>query len=133
MKAMAFDAGSGMGLALGALAAYVVWAALKGAQLPVVSGVRGAFWAVTGIGFVMCAVGGIGAGLARSGQNWLDPFMLAGIALGVVALAVVASVAFGLRLPLVADDRAALLVLAGIVAAKVVVSTAHGFVATLVR
>lgn len=122
-----------LGAALGLATAYVVWAALNGRPVPMVSGVRGAFWAVLALGFAMCAVGGIGTGLALSGGNWLDPFMLAGIALGAAALGVAGAVALGARLPMIADDRAALLALAGIVAAKFVVASAHGVIAALAR
>jgi hypothetical protein len=133
MKAIAFDAGSGAGLLLAAVAAYVVWAALRGVQLPMVSGPKAAFWAVTAIGVTACAVGGIGSGLVRAGQNWLDPFILAGVVLGVLALVVVGAFAAGVHLPMIADERAALIAIAGLVAAKFVVSTAHGMFATLVR
>lgn len=133
MKAVAFNAGSGLGLLMGAVVAYVVWASVKGVSLPVLSTPRGAFWGVAVLGVAMCAVGGIGLGLARSGNDWLDPFMLAGIVLGVLALALIVAVVLGVRVPMIADDRTALLVLAGLVAAKVVVASAHGLFALAAR
>lgn len=110
---------------------YVAYAAATGRGVPLVGGGKGALWTAAALGMTACGVAGIGAALERTGGSWNDPFMIAGCVLGVAGLAVVASAATGVRPSFLAEDRDAFLALAGIIAAKVAVSTAHGLTAAV--
>jgi hypothetical protein len=120
---------------LGAVAITGAWAASRGIQLPVVSSTRAAFFAVAVLGIAACAPG-IGAAITAGGTgavSWLNPAAIIGSVLGVAALALIASVAFGFRLPLVADDSQALLALAAIIAVKIAVALGNGVVLAATR
>ena len=119
----------GMGMAMVGAAAYVAWAQVAQRTLPLISGIRPAFWAVVGLGMLACAVGGIGTGLARAGGSWGDPFIIGGAVLGTVALAVVASFALRFDMPLLGSDGAKLVALAVLIAAKFGWTTLHALVA----
>ena len=55
------------------------------------------FWGVFAAGFVACSMFGIGPVLKRVGGNWMSPWMLAGMALGVAILALAVAFATGYR------------------------------------
>jgi hypothetical protein len=100
---------------LGVGAALYTLAVLAGTQLPLITSGRAAFFGLAAIGFAMCT-----AGMAKvtSGLGWTHPISLFGIVLGVGALALVLMVAFGIRLPFITSDRAALILLAALIVAK---------------
>jgi hypothetical protein len=115
---------------LGIVAVLLVAAVLTNTSVPFISGDRAAFVALAVIGMSMCALGGIGK--AQAGLGWAHPLTIVGIVLGSLALLLVAAVLTGRAgfLEPVATatggraaaeavtDRAALLVLAGIIALK---------------
>jgi hypothetical protein len=102
---------------LGVLGALLVWATLAGTKLPLIADERAAFYALLAIGVMMCMVGGISHTVSAQ-VGWGHPLNLAGYALGALAVLLALSVIAGLRLPLITDDRAALIALAGIGAGK---------------
>ena len=76
---------------------------------------RAAVLGLTVVGMAFCSRG-IGAVAAKG--EWTSWHALAGYALGAAALVVAAGGAFGFKLPFVADERAALVGLVGIIAVK---------------
>lgn len=119
---------------LGILAALMVVALLANIRLPLLASDRAAFIAVAVVGFTMCALGGIGR--AQSTLGWTDPVTLVGIIIGSLALVLIAAVLTGRATflePVAAlvggtsmmepsTDRAAALVLAGLMAVKWAIS-----------
>jgi hypothetical protein len=115
---------------LGVLATFMVVALLANVRLPLLGSDRTAFIALALVGMTMCALGGIGR--AQSTLGWTDPVTLAGIVIGSLALLLVAAVLAGKAefLAPVATlvggtstvesttDRAAMLILAGLIALK---------------
>jgi len=104
-------------LVLGLLAAGLVFMVLTGRDVPIVGNEAGALLALGLIGIAMCTLGGIGT--TQSTLGWTHPLTIIGSILGVAALLVVALPLFGVRLPLVADIRSAVLALAVIMLVKV--------------
>ena len=116
-KAVVFPGTSLILILLGLLAAVVVAGTLTRIRLPLIGSDRTAFYALAVIGLIMCPLG-----MQFQRYGWLHPASIAGIVLGSLGLLVLAAVIFRLRLPLLADDRAATLALAGIMAAKIAVA-----------
>lgn len=108
-------------IALSALAAIVTLATLAGTQLPLIDGARAAVLALAVIGVVMCIA---------YGMQWnRNPINIIGMVLGVLALVLAGAVLFSIQLPLIADDRTALIVLGVIVAVKVLLAVVRQFTA----
>ena len=110
-------------IALGLVEVVIVIAALARIQLPLLVDYRSALVAFVVVGMAMCAMG---MGITQYG--WVNPFNLVGILIGVVTLAIAAAAFFGAHLPLIADERAAILVIAALMVAKVVIAGVRGVV-----
>jgi hypothetical protein len=106
-----------LSLALGLLAAALVFMVLTGRDVPIVGNGAGALLALGLIGIAMCTLGGIGP--AQSTLGWTHPLTIIGSILGVLALLMVALPLLGVQLPLIADTRSAVLALAVIMLVKV--------------
>lgn len=121
------------GAAVALAAIYVAWAGSSGRALPL--GISGAatLWVAVGLGMTACAVGGIGEGIVRAGNNWLNPWILAGIALGVVTLAAIAAAAAGVQAGPIATKSEWLIVVAVLIGAKLVVASAHALSAVAAK
>ncbi len=104
-------------LVLGLVAAGLVFMVLTGRDVPIVGNGAGALLTLGIIGIAMCTLSGIGS--VQSTLGWTHPLTIAGSILGVLALLVAALPLFGIRLPLIADTRTAVLALAIIMLAKV--------------
>lgn len=78
-----------------------------------------AFWGVFVFGLLLCSSLGIGPVLQRADGNWLSPFMLVGMVLGVALLALAVAFAAGFRPALLPTDTAMLGALVVTIAAKV--------------
>lgn len=74
------------------------------------------------IGMAMCSAG---IGRVAANNRWLDPFSFVGYALGIAALAVIASGLTGRAIPFVSNERQALLVLLAIIAVKLGLTALH--------
>jgi len=114
-------------LVLGLLAAGLVFMVLTGRDVPIVGNGAGALLTLGIIGIAMCTLSGIGS--VQSTLGWTHPLTIAGSILGVLALLVVALPLFGVRLPLIADTRSAVLALAVIILIKVGLMGVERFVA----
>jgi hypothetical protein len=115
---------------LGIIAAFIVVALLANIRVPLLGSDRATFIALVIVGMSMCALGGIGR--AQSTLGWTDPVTLVGIVVGSLALVLIAAVLTGragFLEPVAAVvggtgtaesaiDRAASVVLAGLIALK---------------
>jgi hypothetical protein len=104
-------------LALGLLAAALVFMVLTGRDVPIVGNGAGALLALGLIGIAMCSLSGIGS--VQGTLGWAHPLTIIGSILGVAALLVVALPLFGVHLPMMPDTRSAVLALAVIMLIKV--------------
>jgi hypothetical protein len=115
------------------LTAFLVLGVLTHTPLPLIGNDRVAFYALALVGIAGCGLGGIAPTAARRG--WAHPIGIVGIALGVVALALIVAVLIGqttflnpLGIALYGDaapvlgDRVAFIALASVMAVKWVVS-----------
>ena len=114
-------------LALGLLAAGLVFMVLTGRDVPIVGNGAGALLALGIIGMAMCTLSGIGS--VQSTLGWTHPLTIAGSILGVLALLIVVLPLLGVQLPLVADTRSAVLALTIIMLVKVGLMGVGRFVA----
>ena len=110
-------------IVLGIVETAIVIAALAKIPLPLIVDYRGTLVVFVIVGMAMC---GMGMGITQYG--WLNPFNLIGIVIGVLALAIGALAIFGAHLPFIADERAAILVIAALMVAKVVLVGVRGIV-----
>jgi len=104
-------------VALGLLAAGVVFMILTGRDVPLVGSGAGALLTLGLIGIVMCTLSGIGT--IQGSLGWTHPLTIIGSILGLAAVLVVALPLLGVQLPLVANTRSAVLALAVIMVIKV--------------
>ena len=114
-------------LVLGLLAVGLVFMVLTGRDVPIVGNGGGALLALGIIGMAMCTLSGIGS--VQSTLGWTHPLTIAGSILGVLALLVVALPLLGVRLPLIADTRSAVLALTVIMLIKVGLMGVERFIA----
>jgi|GEM_PF-4364942 len=109
---------------LGLLNAGIVAAVLTGTRLPLLKTDRAAFIAVFVLGMAMCSIG------MRVGKfSWTSWSMIFGAVVGTALLAFSLSVMFGVKQPHIANDRVAVLVLAGGMGFKVLVDVVRHLVA----
>jgi hypothetical protein len=108
---------------LGVLAAGLVGATLLGIPLPLVGSDRAVLIVLALLGMALCALG-----MRLDTYGWTHPANLAGMVLGVLALLVIVLALFGVRLPYLATDRAALVALAGIMVVKMGVALTRGVI-----
>ena len=114
-------------LVLGLLAAALVFMVLTGRDVPLVGNGAGALLALGIIGIAMCTLGGIGT--VQGTLGWTHPLTIIGSVLGVAALLVIVLPLLGVRLPLIADTRSAVLALAVIMLVKVGLMGVERFIA----
>ena len=114
-------------LALGLLAADLVFMALTGRDVPIVGNGAGVLLALGFIGIVMCTLSGIGP--TQSALGWTHPLTIIGSLLGVLAVLTVVLPLLGVQLPLIADTRSAVLALAVIMLVKVGLMSVERFIA----
>ena len=114
-------------LVLGLLAAGLVFMILTGRDVPIVGNGAGALLALGILGMAMCTLSGIGS--VQSTLGWTHPLTIIGSILGVAALLVVVLPLLGVRLPMMADTRSAVLVLTVIMLIKVGLMGVARFVA----
>jgi hypothetical protein len=118
---------------LGIAIAALVVAVLTNTPLPLLGSDRGVFIAMVILGMTMCSLGGVGR--APKMHGWTHPITLFGIAVGTLMLVLTAAVLIGqtafldpfaftvgVGLPIeAARDRAAIIVLAGVMSIKWIV------------
>ncbi|HYG56840.1 MAG TPA: hypothetical protein VD902_02040 [Symbiobacteriaceae bacterium] len=111
-------------LTLGALSAALVAAMLAGLRLPLITTYRAGFIALLVLGMAMCS-----RGMQLDRYGWWSPFNVAGMVVGVAILGLAGAVLLHIKLPMVPDDRMALIILAGLMALKVLLALVRGWVA----
>jgi hypothetical protein len=107
----------GVLIALGITEATIAITTLTHVSLPLLSTQRFALAAFLVIGMAMCAMG-----MQIAQYGWLNPFNIAGIVIGVVIGAIGVAAFFGIPLPLVADERAAILTIAVLMIVKMILA-----------
>jgi hypothetical protein len=110
-------------IVLGLLIVGVLIAAFSGRKIPLLSNIRFDLVVLIVLGMAMCASGGIGRVAALNA--WGHPLAIVGYVLGAAILLVAGAVFFNVRLPLIANDQQALLLVAGPIGAKVINSVIH--------
>lgn len=111
-------------LILGILALVLVYAVVTGSNItmPVISTDRAALIALLVVGVAMCAVGGIGPSISQYG--WSHPVTIIGSIVGLLTLVVVLAVLLGLQLPIITSERAAFLLVTGVIIGKLLFNAA---------
>ena len=110
-----------VGLAL--LAAVIVFIGVTGKKAPLLSNVRVDIILLVLIGLAICTQGGIGR-VAATGE-WSHPLSIIGYLLGGLILIITLAVFVGWKLPFIANDQQALLVIAILAGLKVVNAVLH--------
>lgn len=109
-----------IGLAI--LAGVLVFAVLTGRKIPLIEGDRTALIVLFVIGFVMCS---FGIGRVSATGQWAHPLSIIGYLLGALIMLFAAAGIFGFRFLFVNDPRSAIIVVAILMAAKVVLTFVH--------
>jgi hypothetical protein len=110
-------------LILGALAGTVLFIALKGIKFPLLSNPKVALAILIVLGISICSQGGIGR-IAATG-NWAHPQAILGYILGAAILLVAVSVFFNFKLPFIASQQQAFLIIATLLGVKVINAFTH--------
>ena len=110
-------------IALGILAALLVFAVLTGRKVPLLSSDRVALLALVVIGMGMCTQGGIGQVSARG--QWSHPFAIVGYLLGASIVAIGIAALFGKQIPPLSNYHQSFTVVAVIAAVKLALTTIH--------
>jgi hypothetical protein len=110
-------------IALGILAALLVFAVLTGRKVPLVTSDRAALLALVIIGMLMCAPGGIGR-VSASGA-WWHPFSILGYVLGAAIIVIGIAALFGKNIPPLTSYYQSFTAVAAIAAIKLVLTTIH--------
>jgi len=114
-------------LGLAIVGALILFAALSGRKLPLVSGDRAALIVLLVIGMAICANSGINR-VAAAGA-WAHPLAIAGYVLGALILIVTAAGFFGFKLPLVPNTHSAIAAVGLLAAGKIIVGILHRLIA----
>ena len=125
MKTNATSAG-GMNLfviALGVLVAFLIFMALTGRRVPLLSSDRAILLAVVIIGMFICSQAGIGRVSAINA--WWHPLSIVGYVLGAVIVLIGIAALFGKNIPPLSSYYQSIAVVAGIAVLKVILSTIH--------
>jgi hypothetical protein len=110
-------------IALGFLAALLVFAVLTGRKVPLLSTDRVALLALVFIGIIMCTQGGIGRVAAT--HAWLHPFSILGYLLGAAIVVIGIAALFGKIIPPMASFYQSFTVVAVIAAVKLILTAIH--------
>lgn len=109
---------------LGLLSAGVLATTLTGIRLPLIGSDRSALIALLILGMSMCALG-----MQITTYGWLNPFNVAGVLLGTLAMGLAVAVLVGVRVPYISGDRAAMVAISLIMAVKVLLAVLRGLLA----
>lgn len=109
---------------LALLIAAVVFIAVTGKKVPMLSNTRSAMGAVLVLGMAMCTSG---IGRVAAIQQWTHPLAIFGYLLGAAILVIGLGTIFSWKLPLIQNDAQAILIVAVLVGVKVVNTLVHSF------
>ena len=112
-------------IALGILAALLIFAVFTGRKVPLLTSDRAALLALVIIGLLMCSQGGIGR-VSASG-SWLHPFSIIGYVLGAIIIVMGIAALFGKNIPPLTSYYESFTVVAMIAAFKLLLTTIHRF------
>jgi hypothetical protein len=115
---------------LALLVAAVVFVSVTGKKVPVLQHTRSAMLVVLVLGMAMCTSG---IGRVAAAQQWTHPLAILGYLLGAAILLVGLATIFGWQLPFIQSDTQAMLVVAVLIAIKVVNTLVHSFFTSGVR
>ena len=107
---------------LALLIATIVFVAVTGKKIPVISNTRVAMVVILLLGMIMCT-SGIGR-VAATGQ-WSHPLSILGYVLGGLILLITLAVFVGWKLPYIHNDRQALLTIAILASLKLINAVTH--------
>ena len=110
-------------IALGILAAVLVFAVLTERKLPLLSSDRAAVLVLIVIGMAICSQ--VGIGRVAANQEWMHPLAILGYLLGGAIILIGIATLFGKLIPPMTSFHQAFLAVTLIAAAKVVLSTIH--------
>jgi hypothetical protein len=110
-------------LALGILAALLVFAVFTGRKVPLLSSDRTALLALVAIGMLMCSQGGIGR-VSATGA-WLHPFSMIGYFLGAAIILIGIAALFGKHIPPLTSYMQSFTVVTAIAVFKLALTTVH--------
>ena len=110
-------------LVLALLAAAVVFIGATGKRVPVLSNVRVDIVLLVILGMAICTQAGIGR-IAATGE-WSHPLAIVGYVLGAAILVIAISAFVGWKLPLIQNDRQALLAIAVLAGLKILNAVTH--------
>lgn len=131
MKTTSLPSPIGLNLILLALlVAAVVFVSVTGKKVPVLQNTRSAMLVVLVLGMAMCTSG---IGRVAAAQQWTHPLAILGYLLGAAILLVGLATIFGWQLPFIQSDTQAMLVVAVLIAIKVVNTLVHSFFTSGVR
>jgi hypothetical protein len=105
------------------LFAAVIFVAVTGKRIPIISNMRIAMVALLVLGMTMCTMGSIGR-VAVAGQ-WTHPLSILGYILGALILIVGFAAIFGWKLPYIQSDTQAIVIVAILTGAKIVNAVLH--------
>ncbi len=113
----------GLGI-LGILETAIVLVNLTRVSMPIIGNNRITLIVFLVLGMAMCTMG-----MQITEYGWTNLFNIVGIVIGVAILVIGIAASFGVQLPFVADERAAILVIAALMIFKLVVGGVRGVVA----
>jgi len=112
---------------LALLIAAVVFVAVTGKKVPVISNTRVAMGVMLLLGMTMCTSG---IGRVAAIQQWTHPLAILGYLLGALTLVIGLGTVFGWKLPYIQNDAQAILIVAVLIGVKVVNTLVHSFFTT---
>jgi len=109
---------------LALLIAAIVFFAVTGKKVPVLSNTRVAMGVILVLGMAMCTSG---IGRVAALQQWIHPLAILGYLLGALILVIGFGTVFGWKLPFIQSDTQAILIVAVLVGVKIANTLAHSF------
>lgn len=105
-----------------ALVAVITFIGVTGKKIPLLSNVKLDVVLVVVIGMAMCMPG---IGRVATAHAWTAPLAILSILVGILILVVAVSVIAGFQIPLIRTPQTALLVIAGAIGVKILISLIH--------
>ncbi len=94
-----------------------------GVKVPLVGSYRAALVLLLVVGVVICPLGGIGR--VSAANAWAHPISIIGYLLGALLLVIGGAYLLGRPLPLISGERVYVLVISGLILAKIVLTQLH--------
>ena len=109
---------------LALLIAAIVFIAVTGKKVPVLSNTRIAMGIVLVLGMAMCTSG---IGRVAALQQWIHPLTILGYLLGALILIIGLGIIFGWKVPYIQSDAQAILIVAALIGVKILNTLVHSF------